>query len=172
MVDHTQTPPPGPVAPSPEDPIEDFDRDSLLQDPEADAESEKPRDRVGIIGLVLAIIAALLIVLLLRGCDAPGGRAGDATRSIVPVEGLHPDPGMVSVWVKSGSSIESVLREAGVRSEETIDLGDGRYAVRVEPGTESDAARRMKESSLTYDAGLVYEDAPLTREDVETDAEE
>jgi ABC-type cobalt transport system substrate-binding protein len=156
VVDHTRTPPPGPIEPAP------------LEPPSEDPE-ERRRDGIRIVGLVLVVIAAVLIMLLFRGCSEYGGGTAGLRRSIESVEGSSPSPGFVSVWVKQGESIDAVLNGAGIMSDDITDLGEGRYVIAVAPGSESGSVRTLKADSRTHDAGLVYEGEPLSREPVEAD---
>ncbi|TLM98364.1 MAG: hypothetical protein FDZ75_02520 [Actinobacteria bacterium] len=119
---------------------------------------EKPKRSLwGLLAIVATIVIIILILLLLRDCGG-GAKSGDqGGKEIVPVSGFKPVEGLVSVWVKSGTGIDTVLGAASVRTIDLMDLGEGRYVITVEPGREKAAAAALIRTQGVYDAGLVYQ---------------
>ena len=67
-------------------------------------------------GAVILIVVIFLIMLLLSGVDRGGfGAAGrDGSKMIVPVSGLPPEKGTVSLWLDQGSAVTAVLDGAAL----------------------------------------------------------
>lgn len=127
--------------------------------PEPTPEPEPRRSLWGLLGMIaLIVIVVLIILLLLRDCgggpDGPGGGGG---KTIEPVAGYDSVPGLVSVWIAEGDSIDAVLENAGVSATGSTDTGNGRYIVEVAPGTELASAEKLQGTDGVYDAGLVYQ---------------
>lgn len=126
------------------------------------AEDEADLKRRSYLGVIVAVIvialAVLIVLLLLRGCgsgeESSAGKNGDKT--IVPVTGLSPAKGAVSVWVDEGTSIDTVLTAAEVKSADVVNMGGGRYVIAVPEGTEASAAARLLKIDGVIDTGLVY----------------
>jgi hypothetical protein len=113
---------------------------------------------VGLVGVIVLIVVAILVLLMLRGCDTGANRDAGATgnKEIVPVAGLKADPGVVSAWVAQGTDISVVLRVAGLENSNITDMGGGRYVISVPAGTEDTVVRILAETKGVYDAGRVY----------------
>lgn len=113
-------------------------------------------------GLLSAIVVLALVILVLFMFPRCTGRSGDAGqaavggREIVSVPDFEPLSGVVSLWVKPGSTPDEVLGAAGVTFDDTVEMGGGRVIVVVAKGAEADAVRRLKATEGVYDAGLVY----------------
>jgi hypothetical protein len=112
---------------------------------------------LGLAGVILVIIVVLAL-LGLRGCDT-GNSSGATTtgkKTIVPVEGLSADPGVVSAWVAQGTDIAVILRVKGLENSAITDMGGGRYVISVPAGTEDTVVRLLADAEGVYDAGRVY----------------
>lgn len=127
--------------------------------PEPTPEPKPRRSLWGLLGMIaIIVIIVLIILLLLRDCGGgAGGPEGGGGKTIEPVAGYDTVPGLVSVWIAEGASIDAVLEDAGVDAAGTTDTGDGRYIVEVAPGTELASAEKLQGTDGVYDAGLVYE---------------
>lgn len=116
------------------------------------------RGILGLVGVVIVLVVVALILLMFRGCEAEkntGSTSGGA-KEIVPVAGMAPDPGCVSVWVDGGGDIEAILRIAGLEDSTATSMGGGRYVISVPPGTEESVVRLLAGMNGVHDAGLVY----------------
>lgn len=146
---------------------DELDAEELYRLQVQEEEEAEPRDRVHLLSLVL-IIGAGVLILLLSGCPVPGGEtAGVGQKNIVPVPGKPAAEGSVSVWIDQGHTLTSVLRAAGVQSQGTDLLGNGRYVIQVTPGTEASSVEALRSTGGVIDAGLVYDGGKLERADVE-----
>ncbi len=138
-----------------------YDEDEELP-PEEEGQERQPRDRrwwATVASIVIVIIIVILVLLMLRNC---GGVESTANRrssknQIVPAEGHPPLEGSVSVWLAGGLTIERAIADAGVKNLGVVDMGGGRYVVKVTPGTEVDSVRRLRDVEGVYDAGRVYD---------------
>jgi hypothetical protein len=136
------------------------------ESPEDLGERKPERDRIRILGLLMVIVLAILLLFLIRGCNQPADSSETSdTRMIGTVPEHEPVAGAVSVWVRADTTIDEVLRAAAIESDETVDMGDGRFFVRVLEGTELESARALAAQAGVYDAGLVYEDDELEMPD-------
>lgn len=136
--------------------------DEPVQDPQTqpDQDTGQRPGMWGVVAIVAVIVVLVLLFLLLRGCSAASstGSAEKAPKEIVPVSGLVPVPGAVSVWVAQGTTVDVVLAAAGYSSAGVTDMGGGRFVLAVPVGTESAAVKKLKGVSSVYDAGLVFTD--------------
>ncbi len=140
--------------------------DEPLYEEEPEAEVEETRDGndrrnlIAVLTVAVVIVVIVIVLLMMRGCGSVLSNASrrSVTKQIVPVEGRVPVDGSVSVWVATGTDVQSTLSEARIRYSAIIDMGGGRFVVKVEPGTEVDAVRRLRDVSGVYDAGRVYQD--------------
>ena len=129
---------------------------------DAAAVRDDSRDRKSLVPL-LVIIAVIVIValmlLLLRSCGASraASQRDTGVKEIVPVSGLAPADGTVSVWLSRGTDISTVLSKAGLADAQATDMGGGRYVVEVPVGAEDSAVSALKSASGVHDAGRVYE---------------
>lgn len=127
------------------------------------AEDERPihqeRRRRSWPVIAVIVLLILLVVLMWRGCGSLRSAISrrSQTNQIMPVNGRRPLDGKVSVWLKPGATIESVISKSGVRALETVDMNGGRYVIGVRTGTEVDATRDIRGTGDVYDAGRVYE---------------
>ena len=121
-------------------------------------EPEKRRSLAAVIVTVIVIVLIVLAFLLIRGCGSGrfGGTTTNGDKVIVPVRGMKPQAGAVSVWVKTGSDIDTVLTAAAVRGGDVVNMGGDRYVVAVPVGSESAIVTRLKGVTSVVDAGLVY----------------
>lgn len=107
-----------------------------------------------------AIFIIVLFLLTLRGCGSLlnlAERRG-STNQIVPVEGSKPVDGSISMWVAAGTDVEAALTRAQVNHLGIVDMGGGRFVVRVPTGAEVVAVRMLRGVEGVYDAGRVYAD--------------
>lgn len=113
-----------------------------------------------LIVVVVGIVVIVLILLMVRGCGSvlTSTSSTGSTKEIVPVEGLKPVDGAVSVWLAAGTDLQATLAAAGVQSSGVIDMSAGRFIVSVPEGTEVEAVRVLKNAGGVYDAGRVYSD--------------
>ena len=140
--------------------------DEPLYEEEPEAEEEEPgtgtdrRNLVAVLTVAVVIVIIVIVLLMLRGCGSVLNNASrrSGTKQIVPVEGRIPVDGSVSVWVATDSDVQVTLSEAGIRHEGIVDMGGGRFVIKVRPGTEVDAVRRVGDVGGVYDAGRVYQD--------------
>lgn len=130
-----------------------------------DEEPEQGRSKGRVWGLVstgVVIAIIILILLMLPRCGGAGSGGGaQGGKAIIPVPKSAALPGLVSVWIAPKTSIDEVLKGAGVGSG-PIELESGKFVVTVPAGREADAVKRLKSQSGVYDAGRVYE-APGTK---------
>jgi hypothetical protein len=131
--------------------------EGVAETPEDEPRSR--RDTWNAAGLVILLVVVFLIVWLLRDCARPNDRAGVAggRKEIVAVPRYEPMPGAVSVWVSDQTTIDRVLRAAGVRRSDIISLGGGRYVLSVQRGLEQATIDELKSREGVFDAGLVYD---------------
>lgn len=134
--------------------------EDLAPDTAGDTHRDSRRSLFRVVVVMIVIVVIVLVLLMLKSCGgaeknaaAPAGGA----KTIVPVQGLSPEAGSVSVWVEASSNVESVLSAAGVNSSRVTDMGGGRYVVAVPAGTEAAAIKRLAKVSGVADAGLVYD---------------
>lgn len=131
------------------------------QEPPEHEENKSRRDILGPAGIVVLVLIVIFVILLLRDCgagaDSGGGRGG--AKTIERVEGMEPVAGAISVWISSDTSIDRAVAGAGVNAGEMTSLGQGRYLVEVEEGSEATAIRSLKAQSGVHDAGRVYDEA-------------
>jgi hypothetical protein len=131
-----------------------------MREPHAHTDSSRTRGNRGLLGLAGAIvlIVVVLLALSLRGCDtgATTTKTSNGNRTIVPVEGLTADSGVVSAWVQEGGNLSSVLKVAGLENSNITDMGGGRYVISVPVGTEDTVVRILAETDGVYAAGRVY----------------
>lgn len=122
-------------------------------------EAERPRRSLwGLIPVVILIIVALIALLMLRDCAGDtSGTSGRGGFLVEPVEGMRPMEGAVAVWVASSADIDAVIESARIQVTERLDLGQGRWVLRVPPGRERQAVARLKAQPGVHDAGRVYE---------------
>ena len=140
--------------------------DEPLYDEELEAEEKEMRDGtdrrnlIAVLTVAVVIIFVIVVLLMMRGCGSVLNNSSrrSGTKQIVPVEGRVPVDGSVSVWVATGIDVQSTLADASIRHSGIVDMGGGRYVVSVEPGTEVDSVRRLRDVSGVYDAGRVYQD--------------
>lgn len=118
------------------------------------------RSLFGLMAVIVAVVVIVLLFLLLRGCSAAQntGAKDTGAKVIVPVAGLTPVPGKVSVWVTPGTSVDLVLTATGLSGSNVTDMGNGRFVIAVPTGTETRAVERLKTIKGVHDAGLVYTD--------------
>lgn len=119
--------------------------------------AERPRRSLA---LPLAVIAVVIIAWPLMQSFGGGSSDGAGSRdgyTIEAVEGHEPVEGAVSVWVAAGASIDAVLADAGISAKGRIDLGEGRWVVDVEPGSEVKAVQALSKTEGVHDAGRVYQ---------------
>jgi len=135
--------------------------------PEQPAQAAPPagqgprRDRAWpAVTVAVALIVIVLILLMLHTCSSSSqqGASSGGPKQIVPVAGLRPLPGAISVWVAQNTTIDTVLSLAGVSSTNVVDMGGGRFVVAVPIGTEAAAVKRLRSVTGVYDAGLVFTD--------------
>lgn len=122
--------------------------------------AERPRRSLwGLVPVIVLIVVVLVVaVLMMRDCAGrTGATPGRGTFRIDPVEGMKPMEGAIAVWISSSADIEAVIRSARVPVTERLDLGQGRWVLRVAPGTEGEAVKRFKTHPGVHDAGRVYE---------------
>lgn len=114
-------------------------------------------------GVVVVLLVILLLFLLPRCASSDDADAGNPQgKEIVSVPPLDPLHGVVSVWVKPDTTVGEILERAAINTDDSVDMGGGRYIVAVPEGSEADAVRRLKASQGVYDAGLVYGEAGST----------
>lgn len=137
------------------------DNAEYTYEPTADEieDAERPRRSLwGLVALVTVIIVVVIVLMLLRDCggvrSAVSERGG---KSIEVIEGYDPMKGAVSVWLSEGTSLDAVLSAAGVNATGRLDMGDGRWVLDVEPGTEKRAITALAGQQGVHDAGRVYE---------------
>jgi hypothetical protein len=128
---------------------------------EADASDAQERDNRswGLLSAIVVLVLVILVLIMFPRCTSRGGDTGRAAvggREIVSVPNFEPLSGVVSLWVKPGSTADEILQAAGVTFDDTVDMGGGRVIVVVAKGAEADAVRRLKATEGVYDAGLVY----------------
>lgn len=128
---------------------------------EIEQDSEKPRSRGRVLGavavLVLLVVLVLALLMLTRCADRDDAeRDGGSVKRIVAVPERPAEPGVISVWISDAVTIDAALRAAGLSKTGARDLGDGRYVVNVERGTERDSARKLQAVDGVYDAGFVF----------------
>lgn len=127
-----------------------------------DSEEPKPRGRVlGALAALALIIVLVLLLLLIPRCsrdEEAGNDSGD--KQIVAVPDRPAEPGVVSVWIADGYSIEGVLADAGLEGSEASDVGGGRYVVLVARGSERDSVRALQSVDGVHDAGFVFTEDP------------
>jgi hypothetical protein len=143
---------------TPADPTPETDAPARTEVAEEQPEERDQRRLWKLIGAITFVVIIILILLLLTRC----GRGSDGANSgggktIIPVTGYEPVPGLVSVWVSEGVAIDKVLSESGVSANSTVDTGGGRFVVEVAKGAESSSAKAIQGVEGVYDAGLVYE---------------
>lgn len=114
----------------------------------------------GNMAILFAIVVLVLVLQMLRGCDAAKGstRTKSGNRSITAVDGLSPERGVVSLWLNDGIAARPVLDAAGISTTGIVDMGGGRYVVTVPEGTEVRAIERLAVTNGVVDSGLVYAD--------------
>ena len=97
---------------------------------------------------------------MVRGCGSILNTAnrGSSTNQIVPVPGRSPVDGSISLWVAAGTEVNAALAAASVDHSGIVDMGGGRFVIKVPVGTEVEAARRLRDVEGVYDAGRVYAD--------------
>lgn len=111
----------------------------------------------GLVSLILAILLIIIILLMLRSCAERGDDDnGATTQTIEPVLGSDPVEGMISLWIRDGANVSTVLRDAGIASDGSIDMGDGNYTVTVRVGSEARSVEALKGVAGVLDAGRVY----------------
>lgn len=135
----------------------DEDIDLSPEDAQDDDRRGK-RSLWGLISLILTVVLIIIVLLMLRNCgigvsDTASSR-GEQT--IEPVPGRDPVEGMVSVWLREGGDITTVLQDGGISSGGAIDMGEGHYVVTVDPGAEDRAVNALAKTATVIDAGLVY----------------
>lgn len=127
-------------------------------DEEIEAKNRHSLSRV-IITLIV-IIGIVLVFLMLRSCDT--GKTDEATtgggQSITAVKGLKPEPGIISVWVTQGASIDELLLSAQISASDVVSMNGGRFVVGVAEGTEDEAMRALAKVAGVVDTGRVYGD--------------
>lgn len=140
------------------------DDDSLYSEEDASVPEESTHDigdRRSLITVLTGAIIIFIVVLVLltvRGCGSILNTAnrGSATNQIVPVPGRSPVDGSISLWVATGTEVNAALAAASVDHSDIVNMGGGRYVIKVPVGTEAEAARRLREIEGVYDAGRVY----------------
>jgi hypothetical protein len=118
------------------------------------------RSLIAVLGIAVVIIIVVLVLLMARGYGSILNSANrrSSTNQIVPVEGHTPIDGSISVWVAAGTDLQETLSAAGVQHQGIVDMGGGRFVIKVPTGNEVDAARRLRDVAGVYDAGRVYAD--------------
>jgi hypothetical protein len=114
------------------------------------------------LGTVLALIVVLIVVLLLwRSCDSQSGtgQSTDGGAFIERIEGLPVDGDGVAIWVRSGASVEQVLRRNGLSGAPFTDFGEGTYVIEVGDVDVEAIVSRLKADPGLHDAGYVYDEA-------------
>lgn len=122
-------------------------------------ETARRRDRLwALLAGAVVVILVILFLLLLPRCAASNDpeASNPQGKEIVAVPPLDPMDGVVSVWVKPDTTIDEVLKKAAVSTDDSVDMGDGRFIITVPKGSEADAVSRLKASQGIYDAGRVY----------------
>lgn len=125
---------------------------------ETEPEPEERRSSRGVVTAIAVIVIVVLILLLFRACgssDKSGATSGGG-KSILPVAGMPPQPGAVSVWVIETSDIDAILKAESVIADNVVNMGGSRYVFTVPQGTESAVVKRLKNAQGVEDAGLVY----------------
>jgi uncharacterized protein YceK len=146
------------------------DDGSLYSGDEADAPDDVVRndaDRrslVTVLAIAVVIFIVVLILLMARGCGSVLNTTNrrDSTNQIVPAPGRTPVDGAISVWVAAGTDLQGALSAASINHTGIVDMGGGRFVIKVPVDTEVDAARRLRDIDGVYDAGRVYEDDTKT----------
>lgn len=131
---------------------------SAAQEPDPE-ETARKRDRLwALLAGAVVVLLVILFLLLLPRCAASDDpdASNPQGKEIVSVPPLDPMDGVVSVWVKPDTTIGEVLKKAAVSTDDSVDMGGGRYIITVPKGSEPDAVGRLKASQGIYDAGRVY----------------
>lgn len=129
--------------------------------PEEDTQKNADRRRLAtLLAITAVIVVVVLALLMLRGCGSllSSANRNGSTKEIVPVEGLKPVDGSISVWTAAGTDLQAALTAARINDSRVVDMGGGRFIVSVPVGTEVDAVRMLKGGKGVYDAGRVYAD--------------
>ncbi len=150
-----------PVPPAAEQPLSQG-LDSPVDDESWEEEQDGGSERTirAIVAAVVLVIVVILVLLLLRACSTTTKTGSVGEKTIVAVPAQVRVENVVSVWLKSGSSIREVLAAAKVRSTSTRAMGDGLYFVFLPDLENPDAAvRRLKRNPQVNDAGFVYDQA-------------
>lgn len=124
-------------------------------------EENEDHKSYGTLGTVLLIILIIIVILLFwRQCASSGGESAASSSGgvIVDVEGLDVQEGAVSIWVKPGGDVDSILSRNGLASSPYVFMGDGTYIVTVPEGALENTVENLKTDPDLYDAGLVYTD--------------
>lgn len=110
------------------------------------------------LAVVAAVTVIVILVLAMLGLDnlGAGGAGGSAGKVIVPAAGHPVESGSVSVWLKPGSNVRTVLQTAGLDSSAVVDMGGDRFVVSLPAGSETSAIARLHKVSSVIDAGNVY----------------
>lgn len=127
---------------------------------EGERKDSDRRSLIIVLAIAVVVVIIVLILLMLRGCGSilSSATRRSSTNQIVPVEGHMPEDGSVSVWLAAGTDLQKALSEASVNHLGIVDMGGGRFVIKVPVGSEVDAVRRLRDVEGVYDAGRVYAD--------------
>lgn len=125
----------------------------------AEQEDEDLRS-YGTLGTVLLVILVIVVILLFwRSCaTGDGSGSGERTGGVIEsVDGLESEENAVSVWVRPGGNIDTILARNGLSDASYIFMGEGTYIITT-PGTwrAEDMVAELKADPDLYDAGFVY----------------
>jgi hypothetical protein len=142
------------------DQMPDRSEAELLASEELDEDDDsRRRSLFGLIPIIVVIVVVIIVLMLLRDCGGGGTTGGEqGGRSIMPVEGYTPVPGVISLWMKKDADVGTALATVNISSSGRIELGNGHYVVEVASGTEDRAVAALKAVPSVVDAGRVYEE--------------
>lgn len=127
-----------------------------------ESEDEKRNRSYETIGTILLIVTVIVVVLLLwRSCDT-SDQAGGATDSgavIQELEDLQQVDTAVSVWLKEGIDIQTVLNRNGLEGAPATDMGEGTWVIEIGEADSAAAVKQLKADPGLNDAGFLYHDA-------------
>jgi len=135
--------------------------DELLPPDQMATEEDEDKRSYGTLGTVLLVILVIVVILLFwRQCASSGQESAveSAGGVIVEVDGLDIQEGAVSIWVKPGGDIDTILARNGLASSPYVFMGDGTYIVTVPAGALENTVTNLQTDPDLYDAGLVYTD--------------
>lgn len=127
-----------------------------------ESEDEKRNRSYETIGTILLIITVIVVVLLLwRSCDA-SDEAGSATSSdavIQELEDLQQVDTAVSVWLKEGVDIQTILNRNGLEGAPATDMGEGTWVIEIGDTDSAATVKQLRADPGLNDAGFLYHDA-------------